>query len=275
MYLKGWRFAPVSLVAAAILVTSAGCSGGSPASPTAAPGAAAAAKPAATQPASAQSAPTAVEAPTSAPPAATAAAPTAPAKAAAAPPIASALGNEYTFTLVTTMAGQPPQTSKLAVKNGKVRMETTAAGQQMVTIADNVNKVAYVVMAGQNRVLKMPYDQFQSQQKGSLTGPDALSAYLAGAPVVGSETIDGHPCDIYSITTSGVASKMWVAKDTSLPMKAETTVGGQTATVMYQDFKAASLDDSLFQPPAGMPVTDMSSFAGQQPNVPAAPTTKP
>ena len=68
---------------------------------------------------------------------------------------------------------------------------------------------------------------------------------------------------------------MWVAKDTSLPMKAETTVGGQTATVLYQDFKAGSLDDSLFQPPAGMPITDMSSLSGQMPNMPGAPATKP
>jgi outer membrane lipoprotein-sorting protein len=250
----------------------AGCGGGA-ASPTATPAAKA---PATALPQTAQAAATEAPKPTLAPTIAPTAAPKPTEKPVAASPLQIApLGDEYSFDQVITLAGQAPQTVKMAVKKGKIRMESSAMGEPVLMIADSGQKVAYVVNEAEKQAMKIPFDQFQGQEQQATRDPAVLTQDLPKGQMVGSEAIDGKACDVYSVSSPYGNAKIWLWKEKGFPLKAEIGNAGQTITVEYQNLKVGGLDDSLFDLPAGIQVIDLGNLQDMMKNLPGAPPAKP
>ncbi len=93
-----------------------------------------------------------------------------------------------------------------------------------------------------------------------------------------SEKVGSYTCDIYTMDTMGVTSKMWIARDypgyeklkkelstlakmaskgaevpemPGMAVKTETVAGGQTFTTTLISLKETKVDDAVFEIPAG------------------------
>lgn len=255
--MRGKRWTAALLGAVALATLGLGCSGTS-APPTAAP----TAKPAATsQPAAA---PTQAAEPTVAP------APTIrPTEKPTAPPAqaAAAWQDEYSFDQVITVQNQPPQTAKLAYKKGRMRLEIQAMGQTVMFIAKPAEKAAYMWNVGQNQAIKLPYEQFE-QQMPETPNPLDLGKDAATGKVVGTETIDGKPCDVYEVTSPAGTVKTWIWKEKGFPLRSEAKTPEGDVRVEFKNVTLGNLPDSLFELPAGMQVVDF----GNMPGLPPVPT---
>lgn len=244
------RVVVASIIVAIVL---AGCGSAPSAAPTAAP-------------------PSTSVSPTAAPTVPPTKAPTA-APTAASQPATSPIPSfqEYSFESTTDMAGQTT-TATMLFKNGKFRMDASAMGRQTVMISDQATKVAYMWVVGQNQATKLAYDQFE-QQAGSSSGMQVLTD-PSKRKLLGSETVDGQPCDIYEITIVGGTMKIWLAKANGFPVKSEMNTPMGVVTTAYKNFKTGGISDSLFELPAGMQVVDLGSIlqqggpGGQTPGAP-------
>ncbi len=85
---------------------------------------------------------------------------------------------------------------------------------------------------------------------------------------IGSETIDGHPCDKYevTVTSNGRTDRMfqWVATDIHFPIKT-ASADGKTVTE-YKNVKMGKPADSLFETPKGYRRMAMPGGMGGMPD---------
>lgn len=167
---------------------------------------------------------------------------------------------EFSFDQITT-AGDQQMQSRWMVKKGKVRIETSMTGQQMVIVGDPDRNVGYVWTQGQNQVVKIPYDQFE-QQIASAPDPEELSKDAALGTPAGTETIDDQLCDVYEIAGTAATLRIWVSKSNSFPIKSEITTSEGTVTTEFKNVKQGGVTDDLFEPPAGMQIVGLGDTSG-------------
>jgi hypothetical protein len=147
----------------------------------------------------------------------------------------------YTATMVTTSAGQT-MSIKYYTDGTKMRSDSNAGGQSVESIIRPDKKLMYTVMVNSKMYMQRPLPA--TQQTPTATGPDAKFAK------VGTETVDGHPCDKYSVTLNGKVSSYYsVDQKTNYLMKVAST-DGKTVTI-YKDFKVGTPPASTFEPPSG------------------------
>jgi hypothetical protein len=82
---------------------------------------------------------------------------------------------------------------------------------------------------------------------------------------IGTDTVDGHLCDVWQytiqVTEAGqvtgadtATEKVWIWKDKSFPVKLSETTSSGTTTAEYQNIVFGALPDSLFELPATVQV---------------------
>jgi hypothetical protein len=164
------------------------------------------------------------------------------------------------FDQVTTIGGQTT-TGSMATKNGKVRTEATVMGQQMTILVDPGQKTAYMWTSGSNQAMKLSLEQYEAQS-GNAPDPADLSASIAQGRLVGTETVDGQPCDVYESVEGTTTVKTWVAKSNGFPVKSEVTTPQGVIKSEFKNVKVGGVPDSLFELPAGMEIVDMGNIPG-------------
>ena len=154
--------------------------------------------------------------------------------------------------------------SKMSLKDQFFRMEMTAEGQTMIIIhnADGT----YTVMPSEGMAMKTA--QLHPGQ-GPVKGASNYAQYLQQqhAQKTGSETIDGHACDIYRYTDSetGELTTAWVWKDKMFPVKFEIEAKTGKVLIELSNIQlAAAISDDAFQLPAGIQVMDMGNLMGMR-----------
>ena len=175
---------------------------------------------------------------------------------------------EASWDMVVSGAGVPPQTVKAYYKNNKVRLEMAAGGQNVIMIADNDAKVAYMYIPDQNAAMKMSTAQFQQQQQGNTGDAGAVAQEAEKGKLVGQETVDGKVCDVYEYMTSAGATKSWIWREKGFPLKSEVTMAQCKVTTEFKNVSFDPVSDSLFQLPSGVQVTDFGSLPGGIPQKP-------
>lgn len=171
------------------------------------------------------------------------------------------LGKEYSFEQVVTVSGQQAQTMRIATKGNKIRLEIAGGGNQLVMIGNPDQKAAYMMVPGEKQALKIPYDQMEAQMN-QVKDPGVLSKDALSGQLVGSESVDGKACDVYSYSSPFGTSKVWIWKEKGFPLKAEVSGSGQTISIQYRNVQVGGVADSLFELPAGMEVVDLGSLPG-------------
>lgn len=166
------------------------------------------------------------------------------------------------------IAGGPQGTmtteSELWMKDKKLRVKTTAMGMKMNIVKSG--DFIYQWQDGQASGMKMPANM---RQRGGAAGDyvNRIEEVRAKGTKVGSETVNGHACDVYElIETSerGRAAKQtyWLAKDLkNFPVKLVADFGEAKMTTINSDIElGASVPDSLVTPPADVTFQDMSEM---------------
>ena len=159
-----------------------------------------------------------------------------------------------------------PMQTEIWLKSGKVRTKMQVMGmtRNMVKTGDTMYQWAEGEKTG------MKFDTAGPQRRGGAGAGDyanRIDEYRTKGKKTGSEKIDGHPCDIYELTTAGREGRerketVWLATDLhNFPLKVISESNGTKVTSRNSDveFKAA-IPDSMWKPPADVTFQDMSEM---------------
>jgi outer membrane lipoprotein-sorting protein len=163
-----------------------------------------------------------------------------------------------------TTQGRQVFQSKVSLKDELFRMDATVQG--LATIIIRNAEGTFTVMPSEGVAMKTP--RLQPGQ-GPVRGAGNYEQYLQEqhAERIGSETIDGHACDIFRYTDSetGELTTAWVWTEKQFPVKFETDgSGGKTLVELSNIQIGAAIPDETFQLPAGMQVMDMGNLMGMR-----------
>lgn len=146
-------------------------------------------------------------------------------------------------------------TSKIFYGKDKVRMEMAQGGQSTVTIFDVVSQISYIQMDPKaNTWMKMSMAGVAQEMAQEMPKPEIVK--------LPDEVVDGKPCEVskYTYPKDGIVSTSWIWKGKNIPVKIVSVYQGKTSTVEYKNVEFQKFPDSLFAPPAGAQVTDLSQM---------------
>ena len=153
---------------------------------------------------------------------------------------------EMSATVVSNSGGRTNQ-SKLYMKADKVRMENEMAGGSYTIVRKDLKKVWMVMPPSKT------YMEMGEGKKEEAAIPEEKVKGEVSRKVIGSETIDGHPCTKYEVIVKVGDKTMntyqWMATDINFPVKTAAVDGSWS--MEYKDIKLGSQPDSLFELPAG------------------------
>jgi len=160
---------------------------------------------------------------------------------------------------ITTDKGQNIM-QKMYSDNGKVRMELSMQGMQMVMIVRPDLQKVYSVMVAQKMVMEMPYDaeKYKKMMVAS-SGPQGK------IEVVGPDTVEGVVCTKYKVTSekNNKVFLFWVDVANKAPVK--MMAEDNSVTMVWKNYKAGPQDAALFDPPADYKVMTMPAMPGGAP----------
>jgi outer membrane lipoprotein-sorting protein len=185
--------------------------------------------------------------------------------------------SSVSYDAVMSGTGTQGGTQKVYLKKTRMRMETSMQGTQSITFIDMEKKTAINYMPAQQMAIKMDFSQVASSARES---SDSLMKY--NPKVVGTETIDNKLCTIIQYTTDQGTIKQWIWQEKGFYLRVETTTSTGKFTMDIKNLDFSNLDDSLFELPAGVKVTDMGQMgipsgmpSGIPTNIPGMPTNIP
>jgi hypothetical protein len=154
---------------------------------------------------------------------------------------------QFSATMVTKVGGVDIP-GKIYVKDGNMRNDIQAAGQNMTHIMRSDKNVVWVIMPQQKIYMEAPVSTEARQKMMPLT-----EEQRAKMKKVGSETINGYACDKYQATMTLQGKSMqvftWVATDLNMPIKIVSQDG--SFAMEYKDIKPGEVAASLFELPQG------------------------
>lgn len=167
--------------------------------------------------------------------------------------------NNFSADIATTRRGET-QTSKMYSKDGKMRMEVTGRGSDMITITRPDKKVIWMIMPANNSYMEMPINKQNNDVTSQLSDPNVKS----DKKFIANETVDGHPAKKYSVTIlrggkNEAAGFVWEATDMNNFLIKHQSADLETTTV-WKNIKTGSVSDSLFEVPAGYTKKSMPSM---------------
>jgi len=148
---------------------------------------------------------------------------------------------EFTADMFIVPKGEEPMTGKIFVKGDKIRQETVEEDETQIMIIRPDKKLTWMITPEEKSYMEMPY---QSSDK---TFEEWTAEKEKNAKFLGEETVSGMPCKKYEITEDGEKTVLWISKQFPFPIKVEDS----EVTMEYKNIKLGSLDDSLFEVPAG------------------------
>jgi hypothetical protein len=166
--------------------------------------------------------------------------------------------------------GEMNTESELWMKEKKVRIKTKVMGMEMNVV--KVGDYVYQWQEGQTSGMKMPANM-RRRSGSSLDYFERMDEIRTKGKKVGTETVDGHSCDIYEYTETPsetgpqgqrgpMKGKYWLAKDLkNFPIKTVMENGDMTITTTNYDIDLkASVPDTLLTPPENVKFQDMSEM---------------
>jgi hypothetical protein len=156
------------------------------------------------------------------------------------------------------------------MKEKKVRVRTKVMGMDMNVIKSG--DFAYQWQEGQNSGMKMPA-KMRRRGGASMDFLEKMEDVRTKGKKVGTETIDGHPCEIYEYTEPAAEAggsgprepakeKYWLARDLkNFPVKTIAETGNMKITTTNYDIDlGAHVSEAMVTPPENVKFTDMSDM---------------
>jgi len=158
---------------------------------------------------------------------------------------------EFSADVMHKAAGRD-MPGKVYVKGDLMRSETMGT----ITIMDMKKKMTWVIMPEQKIYMEVKKSGIAAGQAYN----DEELAKIADKKHLGTETVNGHKCDKYLITyhdTSMGSMTQWVSQKLKYPIKYYFSKDGMEVESELKNIKEGSVDDSLFEIPAGYQKMDM------------------
>jgi len=154
--------------------------------------------------------------------------------------------------------------SELWMREKKVRVKTKAMGMNMNVVKSG--DFVYQWQEGETTGMKMS-TTMRRRAGSSMDYVEKMEDIRTKGKKVGTETVDGHPCDVYEYSeTAGergpIQQKYWLARDLkNFPVKVVSETGGMKITTTNSDIEiGASVPDSMVTPPENVKFQDMSEM---------------
>lgn len=155
------------------------------------------------------------------------------------------------YDMLVTSPGVETITTKVWIKNNKMRMEMTAEGQLIITLLDMDAQTMYLYYPDQNMAMKVTYEPTESAME------EAQSITDYNPTIIGTETMDGKVCLVVEYNIEGQAVKMWIWKDKGFPIRVEMATTEGTIVVEYKNIEFVDIPDSTFQLPEGVEIIEI------------------
>ena len=153
--------------------------------------------------------------------------------------------------MVMTSPGMPTMTTKMWIKNNKMRMEMTVEGQLVVTLMDMDAHTMYMYYPDQNMAIKMTYEPTES----AIDEAQAIPDY--NPTIIGHETLDGKVCLVVEYTVEGSTSTVWIWEQHGFPIKIEMVTVEGTVIIEYKNIEFVDIPDSMFELPEDVEITEI------------------
>jgi len=152
--------------------------------------------------------------------------------------------------------------SEIWMKDKSMRMKTLAMGMNVNIIKSG--DFMYQWQEGQTTGMKMPANM---RRGGGSDYVNKIDEVRAKGKKIGTETVDGHKCDIYEYETTRermgkVKETYWLAEDLkSFPIKYVMESGSMKMTSVNSAIEIpASVSEAMLTPPKDVEFQDMSEM---------------
>ncbi len=151
-------------------------------------------------------------------------------------------------------------TGKVTLKDEQFRMDALVEGQASVTIRNASGTYTYLPAEG----MAMKISDLDASQQ-SVQHAENYQQYLQErqAERIGTDTIDGHSCEIYRFTDPSVqgTTTAWVWTEKQFPLKLEIDgPKGKTLVELSNIQVGVAVPDATFELPAGVQVMDFGAM---------------
>jgi outer membrane lipoprotein-sorting protein len=152
--------------------------------------------------------------------------------------------------------------AEIWMKDKKIRMKMAIMGMDMNMV--RTGDFVYQWQEGQSTGMKIP-TTVRRRGGPSTDYVSKIEDVRAKGKKVGTETVEGHPCDIYEYeetTERAQKEKYWLAKDLkNFPIRYQAQTGDTKITTTNSDVDlAAAVSDSMMTPPDKVQFRDMSEM---------------
>lgn len=154
---------------------------------------------------------------------------------------------------------------KMYFQGNKLRFETEAEGQNMITIFDG--DFMYSYMPEQNMAIKISADQSQKIET-PVEYAESVDAANENFEILERTVYQGHKCRVIRVKDSAESKeelKMWLIEEWGIPARVEVTVDGSTSVMEYNNINVGPQPEDQFTIPSGVEVTDMGEMMQQMP----------
>lgn len=165
-----------------------------------------------------------------------------------------------TFTAdMETTTVQGSFTSKMFLKDTKVRMESNTQGRNSINIIRPDKKVMWILMVDSKTYMELPLDTSKRDIQSIFYDPNIKP----DKEFIAKEVVDRHPTKKYHLTIIRDGKKersgyIWEATDLGdFPVKYESE--DKKTTTVWKNIKKGGVTDSVFELPAGYKKMDMSA----------------
>lgn len=155
------------------------------------------------------------------------------------------------YDMVMTAPGMPTVTTKMWVKQNKIRAEMTEQGQNIVMLIDYDEGVGYMYMPDENMAMQIPLTQ---APESAVEEAQAIADY--DYTVIGTETLDGKVCLVVEYTVEQATAKTWIWKEHGFPIRIEVTTAEGTIITEFKNIDFADIPDSMFELPGGVQIME-------------------
>ena len=160
----------------------------------------------------------------------------------------------------TVTQGRQVMTGKVSLKDQMFRIDMMADGQTMATLRNASGTYTYMPAEG----MAMKLSALNPSQR-PIEHADNYQQYLQErhAERIGTETVDGYPCEMYRFTDpeTGDLVTAWVWTEKQFPIKLEFDGAKGKMLVEIQNIQlGAAIPDALFELPADVQIMDMGNM---------------
>jgi hypothetical protein len=130
--------------------------------------------------------------------------------------------------------------------NGHLRMEALEPVTQknLVSLIDYQKQTIFTIVDNHKVVLMAPLRDDDAHPI-----VDDVTAALHKATNLGSETIDGHPCQGWQYLTGNIVTTLWLGKDTGWIVDSQSAAQNGILKLHLLSYKAGNQDPALFALP--------------------------